>query len=89
MTQLIFSLHFSVRGALVSSVIFALNCGRLVAYVFGTYFEFWALPALAMTILITFIVLFCFLPESPFVLLKENRIHVSNEIQLKKKPPKD
>lgn len=38
--ELITIFPFSIRGALVSSVIFALNAGRLMAYVFGMLCKF-------------------------------------------------
>lgn len=72
----------SIRGALVSSVIFALNTGRLFAYIFGTYFAFSVLPAFTMAILLIFIVLFFFFPESPFALMKQNRFAVSKSINI-------
>lgn len=38
--EIITILPFSIRGASVSSVIFALNAGRLLAYVFGMLCKF-------------------------------------------------
>lgn len=67
----------SVRGALISTLVFGEDVGQLLALIIGNYFSFYAIPKFAIVLMVCLVILFSFLPETPLHLLKGNKIAVS------------
>lgn len=52
--------------------------GSIVAYLFGSFLDYKALPILVIAITVTYAVLvYLFLPETPLFLVKQGKIGVS------------
>lgn len=69
---------FSVRGVLGSTVMFCYNIGMILAFVLGAYCDYGTTPKVVIGLTIVFAVSFYFLPETPTVLIKQNKITVRN-----------
>lgn len=54
------------------------NFGVLLAFLLGNYFDYFMTPKVMIGFLIVFVSLFIFFPESPMVLVKQNKIMVSD-----------
>lgn len=70
--------YFSVRGVLGSTVMFCYNIGMILAFVLGAYCEYGTTPKVVIGLTIFFAVSFYFLPETPTVLIKQNKLSVRN-----------
>lgn len=68
----------NVRGALGSTVVVSGHVGVPIAMAFGTYFNYGAIPILAIAVSILFGILFFFFPETPLFLVKRNKIAVNS-----------
>ncbi|XP_031633567.1 facilitated trehalose transporter Tret1-like [Contarinia nasturtii] len=63
-----------VRGFLGSTFILSANFGILLAFVIGNYCDFYTSPKVAIVLMIVYIVLFYFFPESPTFLAKQGNL---------------
>ncbi|XP_055302942.1 facilitated trehalose transporter Tret1-like [Sitodiplosis mosellana] len=63
-----------VRGTLGSTLVLIANMGILLAFVLGNFCNFYTTPKVIIALTIVFEISFCFFPESPKFLLKQNRI---------------
>lgn len=70
-------LSFSIRGALGSIITLFANAGILLGFVVGNYLPYETVPKVLITIPIVFFVLYAYFPESPWYLIKTNRIEVN------------
>lgn len=70
---------FRVRGTLVSTLSLTENFGILLAYIIGNYFDFYATPQFTIVLTTLFGILLCFFPESPLILVKQEKIAVSTK----------
>lgn len=68
-----------VRGFLGSTFILSANFGILLAFVIGNYCDFYMSPKVAIVLMIVYIVLFYFFPESPTYLVKQGNLTVSSK----------
>ncbi|XP_011865037.1 PREDICTED: facilitated trehalose transporter Tret1-like [Vollenhovia emeryi] len=64
----------SIRGMLASIVVFSVNSGILLAYILGGVMSFRAFPMAVIALAILYFVTFIFMPESPFYLVRRNRV---------------
>lgn len=64
----------AIRGMLGSLLVFALNIGILVAYIFGAILTFKVYAICATILPVIFLVSFLFLPETPVYLVRRNRL---------------
>lgn len=71
------SLIFSIRGAFLSAVYTTENLGFLIAYTFGNYFDYYAMPLFAIVLTSVYTILILFLPETPIFLMRQNKVDVS------------
>ncbi|XP_018399375.1 PREDICTED: facilitated trehalose transporter Tret1-like [Cyphomyrmex costatus] len=65
----------SIRGMLASMLIFSVNTGILVAYILGGVMSFRAFPVIVIALVLLYFITFIFMPESPFYLVRQNRMH--------------
>ncbi|KAL0112234.1 hypothetical protein PUN28_011947 [Cardiocondyla obscurior] len=65
----------SIRGMLASILVFSVNFGILLAYILGGVMSFRTFPLPVIALLIVFLVLFIFMPESPVYLVRRNRMN--------------
>lgn len=63
-----------IRGALGSLLVFSINIGILLAFVGGSFMSYTIFTLSAMMISIAYLVAFIFVPETPFYLMKQNRV---------------
>lgn len=75
--NLIPKLIFSIRGALGSTKILTYNFGNLMAYILGNSCDYYTIPKFLLVLLVIYATSFSFFPESPTVLVKQNRIAVN------------
>ena len=75
--NLIPKLIFSIRGALGSTKILTYNFGNLMAYILGNSCDYYTIPKFLLVLLVIYAISFSFFPESPTVLVKQNRIAVN------------
>lgn len=68
---------------MVSTLVLAENFGYLLAYIIGNYFDFYAIPKFGILITAIFAILLVFFPESPLILVKQNKMAVSKVYLLK------
>lgn len=68
---------FSIRGAFLSTVYTTENVGFLIAYTFGNYFDYYAMPLFAIALTATYTILIALFPETPIFLMRQNKIDVS------------
>lgn len=69
----------SVRGVIGSTIVLSCNGGILLAYVFGHFFNFYVTPAVVIGISVAFAGSLFFFPESPSVLMKQNKLSETEE----------
>ncbi|XP_065084159.1 facilitated trehalose transporter Tret1-like [Ochlerotatus camptorhynchus] len=65
--------HCKLRGMLGSILVISLNIGILLGFVLGHFLSFFTVPVVMLAGPGLFIVCTCFLPETPYCLLKQNR----------------
>lgn len=75
--HLLISNVFSVRGLIGSTLVLFCNTGILLAFVLGNYCDYFTTPKVVIAMMILFIALFFFFPESPSFLMKQNKVPVS------------
>ncbi|XP_055545641.1 facilitated trehalose transporter Tret1-like [Wyeomyia smithii] len=63
-----------LRGMLGSMLVITLNGGILVGFILGNYLEYFTVPAVMLAFPVLFVGATCPLPETPYSLLKQNRI---------------
>lgn len=68
--------YFSIRGAVVSSLVLSESLGMCLAFIFGHYFEFHMVPIFVISLMALFSVLLFFFPESPTFLVKQHQMLV-------------
>ncbi|XP_055302948.1 facilitated trehalose transporter Tret1-like [Sitodiplosis mosellana] len=68
-----------VRGVLGSTLVLFCNLGILLAFTFGTYFDFYMTPKFVIVMTILCAILLFLFPESSTVLLKRNQISLAEE----------
>ncbi|EAT41204.1 AAEL007139-PA [Aedes aegypti] len=66
--------HCKLRGMLGSVLVISLNVGILLGFVLGNSLSYFTVPIVMLVAPILFVVSTCFLPETPYCLLKQNRI---------------
>lgn len=66
-----------MRGVLGSTVVFSCNIGMLIAFTVGAYCDFGVIPKMMTVLTILSTVSLIFFPETPSVLLKQDKIAVS------------
>lgn len=66
----------SVRGVLGSTLVLSCNMGILLSFIFGHFFQFYVTPIIAIAFTVVFVVSLFFFPESPLVLMKQNKLSV-------------
>ncbi|KAG7213790.1 hypothetical protein KM043_003010 [Ampulex compressa] len=64
----------SVRGMLGSLLVFVLNIGVLLSYIFGAILSFRVFAMCALLLPLVYLVAFLFLPETPVYLVRKNRL---------------
>lgn len=67
---------FRIRGALGSLVTLAGNVGVLFGFIAGNYLSYEAVPKVHLILPIIFLVFYFFFPESPWYLIKQNKLEV-------------
>lgn len=72
----IFSFCYRVRGAVGSTNMLIFNFGVFLAFLLGNFFDYFMTPKVMIALLFTFVSAFMFFPESPIVLVKQNKIKV-------------
>ncbi|XP_055301605.1 facilitated trehalose transporter Tret1-like [Sitodiplosis mosellana] len=63
-----------IRGALGATQILTVNFGTLLAFILGNSFDYYTTPTFLLILLFIFAISFAFFPESPTVLVRQNRI---------------
>lgn len=77
MTRL-FLTDFSIRGVITATHVLSQCIGSIIAYIFGSFLDYKAVPILVIVITVTYAVLiYLFLPETPLFLVKQGKIGVS------------
>lgn len=56
---------------------FSCNIGILLVFILGNYCDYETTPKVVIVLALVFMVTFYFFPESPSVLMKQNRVSVS------------
>lgn len=69
-----------IRGVLASALTLTMNLGILIGFIFGYLFEYSLVPKMMLAIPLLFLVTFYFFPESPWYLMKRNKINVSASV---------
>lgn len=71
-----------IRGVLGSILTLAINSGMLIGFLFGYLFEYSLGPKILLTISIVFIITFALFPESPWFLMKQKKLQVSQTLEV-------
>lgn len=66
-----------IRGALGAILTLSSNLGILLGFVAGNFFDYYMMPKVMLSIPALFFACFMFFPESPYFLVKQNRMEVS------------
>lgn len=70
--------NFSIRGVITATHVLSGCIGSIIAYIFGSFLDYKALPILVIVITVTYAVLmYLFLPETPLFLVKQGKFAVS------------
>lgn len=69
----------SVRGTLGTSLMVSGHLGVVIAFALGAYSTYLSIPICIIPILVLFIVVMYFFPETPLYLVKQNKLHVSSD----------
>ncbi|XP_053697380.1 facilitated trehalose transporter Tret1-like [Sabethes cyaneus] len=62
-----------LRGMLGSMLVITLNVGILTGFILGNFLEYFTVPVVMLAIPVIFVLATCFLPETPYCLLLQNR----------------
>lgn len=65
--------HSKLRGMLGSVLVISLNVGILLGFVLGDSLSYFTVPYVMLVAPTLFVACTCFLPETPYCLLKQNR----------------
>lgn len=67
----------SIRGALGTILVIAFSGGEMVGYITGHFLAYETGAWLCLSFSVLFLVLYSFMPETPYYLMKTTRIKVS------------
>lgn len=72
----------NVRGFLGSILVLAVNLGVLSAYILGTFVNYDVVSSILSVVSIVFLILFCSVPDSPFIYARNGNYEVDYELEL-------